>query len=157
MSHLPKDDLDPVVSELMSGLEDGSIVLDRKDDKSSPRSLDAMRNEAQRLLDQNIASISGAVVGSSIIPGATTASVISAKTSLIYNLARIYGFNPSMDESKNIVLSLGGWSTGMIAAEGLSFFPFVGWAIKSGIVLKELHAFGKAAIKYFEDEYKRTS
>jgi len=75
--------------------------------------------------------------------------------SMVYNLARIYGSHPSMDEAKAIAANLRGQIIGKIAAaEASTFFPLIGWAIKPAIVAGAAKAFGKAAVDYFEQKAK---
>ncbi|KAF0240065.1 MAG: GTP-binding protein HSR1-related protein [bacterium] len=101
------------------------------------------------------ATTGGVVAGVAIIPGATTAALFMLEITMVLHIGRIYRGNKFSKEDAIAVAGAAKFAGTIglgakIAMEGLTFLPFIGWAIKGGIAASVIKALGEVIIKYFE-------
>ena len=113
------------------------------------------RKKVKKLINSYAAGSAGTAVLTGPIPG-TSAFLTGIEAKMCYDIARIYGFHPSLEEA-------GATISGLIASSGLlktfaveasTWLPVIGWAIKGGIAYGACHGVGKLAMNHYENKLK---
>ncbi len=115
------------------------------------------RNRAQEIIDSYAAGCAGTAVLAGPIPG-TSALLTGIEAKMCYDIARAYGFHPTLQEASATI-------GGLVAASGIlkiaaieiaTWVPFLGWAVKGGIAYKFCNEVGKLAMNHYEQKLKNS-
>lgn len=115
-----------------------------------------MREEARKVVDNHLLVSAGYALVTSPIPG-TTVGVVGIETAMVYEIAKVYGYDLSPQEAASILGSLLGAGTVVKTSlnEALTFIPGFGYLVKAAVAGTSTHLLGKLAIQYFENKYKK--
>lgn len=113
------------------------------------------REEASKIVNAHLAGSAGYAFVTSPIPG-TTLGVVAIETKMVYEVAKVYGYNLSPAETTGLVASLTGVGAAvrMTLSQVLTFVPGAGYVAKAAIAGGSSYLLGQAAIDYFENKHE---
>ena len=94
------------------------------------------------------------VVGASPVPYADMPVLAGIQIKMVSDIARAIGYDISAREAATITTTIGagGYACREIARQSLKHFPGIGWVISGGIAGAGTEVFGRAAIRFFQDQ-----
>ena len=115
--------------------------------------LSEKRRKAEAWVNGYTATAMATVLGTSWLPGASTAILCTLEATMCYQIGRIYKVNYSMGEAATAAGAVGVAAfVGKLAAmEAATFIPVIGWAAKPAIAAGIVKSMGHLVIKHFED------
>jgi len=113
------------------------------------------RNRALEIIDSYAAGCAGTAVLMGPIPG-TSAFLTGIEAKMCYDIARAYGFYPSLEEAGATIGGLVAASgvLKIVAVEVATWIPIIGWAVKGGIAYKFCNEVGKLAMNHYEQKMR---
>jgi uncharacterized protein (DUF697 family) len=119
-------------------------------------SLSSKRSEAQALVERYVARSALTALVTGPIPG-SSAMLTGTEAVMVYHIARIYGFQPTVQEAGATVAGLVA-TYKSLAGEVMSIVPVVGaLMMKPAIQAAASKAIGELAIQFFERKLKEES
>lgn len=117
-----------------------------------------LKEEARKVVENYLLISSGYAFVTSPIPG-TTLGVMALETKMVYEIAKVYGYNLSPGELTGLVGSLlgAGQAIKTVLSQVLTFLPGFGYIAKAAIAGGSCGFLGESAIEYFESKYKTDS
>jgi uncharacterized protein (DUF697 family) len=111
------------------------------------------RAKAEAWVNGYTATAVASVLGTSWLPGASTAILCTLEATMCYQIGRIYKVDYSMGEATAVAGAIGVAAfVGKLAAmEAATFIPVIGWAAKPAIAAGIVKSMGQLVIKHFED------
>lgn len=114
------------------------------------------RKEAQTRVNWYATGCAGTAFATGPTPG-TSALLTGIEAKMCYDVARIYGFYPNLQEAgitaAGLVAASGVLKT--IAVESSTALPFIGWwIIKPGVAVVACKAVGRVIIEHYENKYR---
>jgi uncharacterized protein (DUF697 family) len=112
-----------------------------------------MRQKAENWVNGYTATAVATVLGTSWLPGASTAILCTLEATMCYQIGRIYKVNYTMGEATAAagVVGVASFVGKLAAMEACTFIPFAGWAVKTTIAGSVVKAMGQLVIQHFED------
>lgn len=93
------------------------------------------------------------IVIAAVIPGMTSAALISMEAHMCYQIGKIYrGDDYTMEEAIAVAKIIGLISVAapLVAMEALNAVPLAGWAVKGGVAGTVIKGLGEAIIAHYE-------
>ena len=113
-----------------------------------------MISSAKKLVSNYTAGCVATALATGPIPG-TSVLLTALEAKMVYDIAQIFGFSPSLQEAGVTAGSLVAISGGLkhLAIEASTFIPIVGWLVKPSIAGTACKAFGGIAIQHFVNRW----
>jgi uncharacterized protein (DUF697 family) len=117
------------------------------------RDLAEKREEAEAWIKGYTATAVGTVLGTSWLPGSSTAILCTLEATMCYHIGKIYNASWTMSEAATAasVIGVAAFVGKLVAMEAMTFVPIVGWAAKSGIAAGVVWSMGQLVIQHFEE------
>lgn len=111
------------------------------------------REKAEAWVNGYTATAVATVMGTSWLPGASSAILCTLEATMCYQIGRIYKKNYTMADAITAAGMIGVTSfvAKLAAMEACTLIPFLGWAAKSAIAAGVVKGMGQLVIEHFED------
>jgi uncharacterized protein (DUF697 family) len=113
-------------------------------------------SDANALVNKYVALCAGTAIATGPIPG-TSALLTGTEATMVFHIARVYGYSPTLQEAANTIGGLVAASGILktLAIEACTFIPIFGWLVKSSIAGASCKAIGNLAISYYESKRRK--
>lgn len=131
------------------------MCFTRKPSMEQAFDFSSARNKANELVNYYTVGAAATAIATGPIPG-TSALLTAGEVKMVFDIARIYHFYPTLQEAANTIGALVAASTVLktIAIEVSTWIPFFGWGVKSAIAGGSCRKIGDLAINYYESKRK---